>query len=79
MSTDKNTPSPQGKSNPSDKGTEDKAAIKKGSSAEEIEKEEELKKKYLEEDGEVPPHLENNPNRNPDKPNIHKPKYGGSN
>jgi len=78
MSKQKNSPSPQGKSNPSDPGSQDKAAIKKGKSQEEIDKEKELKDKHLEEDGEIPPHMENNPNRNPDKPNIHKPKYGGS-
>jgi hypothetical protein len=77
MSDQKNSPSPQGKSNPSDPGSKDKAAIKKGSTPEEIEKEQELKEKYLEEDGDVPPHLEKGSNRNPSKPNINKPKYGG--
>ncbi|MBT0810515.1 hypothetical protein KIH41_04405 [Litoribacter ruber] len=77
MSDQKNSPSPQGKSNPSDPGQKDKAAIKKGKTEEEIKKEKELKEKYLEENGEIPPHLEKGTNRNPDKPNIHKPPYGG--
>ena len=78
MKDNKNTPSPQGKSNPSDKGTQDKAAIKKGGTKEELEKEKEIKDKYLEEDGEVPPHLEKGTNRNPDKTKTDEPKYGGS-
>jgi hypothetical protein len=77
MTEDKNTPSKQGKSNPSDPG-KDKASIKEGSSKEELKNEDEVKKEHLDEDGEVPSHLESNPNRNPDKPNIHKPKYGGT-
>jgi len=74
----KNTPSPQGKSNPSDKGTQDKAAIKKGGTQEELDKEQEIKDKYLEEDGSIPPHLEEGSNRNPDKTKTDEPKYGGS-
>lgn len=75
---DKNTPSQQGKSNPSDKGTQDKAAIKKGGTKEEMEKEREIKNKYLEEDGSIPPHLEEGTNRNPDKVKNSEPKYGGT-
>lgn len=75
---DKNTPSTQGKSNPSDKGSQDKAAIKKGGSQEELDKEQEIKDKYLEEDGSIPPHLEEGTNRNPDKVNNSEPKYGGT-
>ncbi|KEO75523.1 hypothetical protein [Anditalea andensis] len=74
----KNTPSPQGKSNPSDPGTEDKAAIKEGRSKEALEKEEALKDKYLEEDGSIPPHLEEGTNRNPDKTKNSEPTYGGT-
>ena len=75
----RNTPSQSVKSNPSDPG-QDKATIKEGKTTEELKKEEEILKKYTQEGGEVPSHLKkgSNPNRNPDKPDIDKPAYGGS-
>ncbi len=65
------------KGNPSDEG-QDKASIKKGKSAEELEREEELRNQHLDRDSEIPSHLEKNPNRNEDKTNTSEPKYGSS-
>ena len=74
----RNTSNPRGKGNPSDTG-HDKAAIKKGKTGEDFEKEEEIREKYTDEGEEVPSHLKKrgNPNRNQDKPDIDKPTYGG--
>lgn len=67
------------KGNPSDTG-QDKPAIKESKTSEDLNKEEEIREKHLDEGGEVPSHLEKgaNPNRNPDKPDIDKPAYGSS-
>lgn len=72
----RNNPSPSGKANPSGSG-HDKASIKKGKIAEDLKKEEEIKKKHTDE-GEIPSHLKQDPNRNPNKPDIDKPAYGGT-
>lgn len=75
----RNTSNPQRKGNPSDTG-HDKATIKEGKKTEELKKEEEIQEKHIEEAGKIPAHLKKgaNPNRNPDKPDIDKPAYGGS-
>lgn len=75
----RNTSSLRRKGNPSDTGQE-KATIKEGKKTEALKKEEEIQEKYTEEGGEIPSHLKKgaNPNRNPDKPDIDKPGYGGS-
>jgi len=71
-----NNPSPSRKANPSDSG-QDKAQIKKGKTAEELEREEGIRQEHTDE-GKIPSHLEKHANRNPNKPDIDKPSYGGT-
>ncbi len=52
-----------------------KADMKPGKEGEALEKEDDIKDKFLEEDGEIPDHLQNNPNRNVDKTKSGGPSY----
>lgn len=72
----RNTPSQSRKSNPSDSG-HDKAEVKEGKNAEELKNEEEIREKHTD-GGEIPSHIEKGANRNPNKPDIDKPAYGGT-
>lgn len=65
MADKRNTPSQTGKGNPSDTG-QDKASVKEAKTPEELKKEEEIKKEHTD-GGEIPSHLKENANRNPDK------------
>src|SRR5690606_8118819 len=58
-----NNPSPSRKANPSDSG-QDKAQIKKGKTAEELEREEGIRQEHTDE-GKIPSHLENMPTEIP--------------
>ena len=73
---ERNNPSPQTKSNPTDSG-KSKASIKVAPDAEALKRQEEIEEKYLDEDGNPAPDLlrGSNPNRNTDKPDIDKPAY----
>ncbi|HLT08290.1 MAG TPA: hypothetical protein VK014_12240 [Cyclobacteriaceae bacterium] len=71
-----NHPSPSRKANPSDSGR-NKAQIKEGKTADELEREDEIRQEHTDKE-QIPSHLEKHANRNPNKPDIDKPSYGGT-
>ncbi|SDM32685.1 hypothetical protein SAMN05421823_11297 [Catalinimonas alkaloidigena] len=74
--TTRNNPSEPGKANPSDAG-KSKASVKEAPDQQELEREEEIREKFMDDRGEVVPDAKrgSNPNRNTDKPDLNKPAY----
>ena len=67
----------ENKGNPSDRG-QDKAGVKTAGSPEDIQRDEELVAKHVDEGERPHPDAVTHPNRNTDKPQIDKPGYGGT-
>ncbi len=76
----KNTTGKQEKGKPSAKPGQDKAGIKDFDETQNLEREDELRDKYTDEQGNPDPDKVpvKNPNRNTDKTKTDQPKYGGS-
>ncbi|MGB3849110.1 MAG: hypothetical protein WA958_04035 [Tunicatimonas sp.] len=76
---DTNTTGKQQKGDPSASPGKSKAQIKDFKEGQDLEREEELREKFLDEDGNVDPSKAplQNPNRNTDKTQTDPPSYGG--